>query len=143
MIIDDDTIVVLGSTPVSGTAAANVFLIGPGEHTVSGLGGVDRFVFTAAAGADAGTNLTGLPDFDPALGERIDLRLIDAIAGSPANDAFTFIGANAFSGTAGELQLIPSGPSMMIAGDTNGDGVANFQITAGTTAAPSASWFLL
>ena len=143
VIIDDDTIVVLGSTPVSGTADANVFLIGPGEHTVSGLGGVDRFVFTAAVGADAGTNLTGLPDFDPALGERIDLRLIDAIAGSPANDAFTFIGANAFSGTAGELQLISSGPSMMIAGDTNGDGVANFQITAGTTASPSASWFLL
>jgi 2',3'-cyclic-nucleotide 2'-phosphodiesterase (5'-nucleotidase family) len=143
VIIDDDTIVVLGSTPVSGTEAANVFLIGPGEHTVSGLGGVDRFVFTGAVGAEAGNNLTGLPDFDPAAGERIDLRLIDAIAGGPVNNAFTYIGINGFSGTPGELRVLPSGGSMVISGDTNGDGVANFQITAGTVASPSASWFLL
>ena len=143
VIIDDDTIVVLGATPVSGTDGANVFLIGAGEHTVSGLEGVDRFIFTSAVGAEAGANLTGLPDFAPLLGERIDLRLIDAVAGSPANDAFTFIGANGFSGTAGELMAVPSGGSVLIKGDTNGDTVSDFLITVPNSGTPSAQWFLL
>jgi hypothetical protein len=143
VIVDDDTIFVLGGAPVSGTAAADYFLIGPGDHTVSGLAGVDRFVFTAAVGQQAGSNITTLPDFAPEAGERIDLRRIDAIATDLGDDVFTFIGAGAFSSVAGELRAEVMGGTVVIAGDTNGDGIANFQIVAGTTETPAANWFLL
>jgi uncharacterized protein YjiK/2',3'-cyclic-nucleotide 2'-phosphodiesterase (5'-nucleotidase family) len=142
-IIDDDTIFVLGGGPVSGTGAADYFLIGPGTHEVSGLGGVDRFVFAASVATASGPNATTLPDFAAGLGERIDLRPIDAIAGSLANDAFTFIGAAAFTGTPGELRAELVGTVAMIAGDTNGDGVANFEIHAFALQAPQANWFLV
>ena len=142
-IIDDDTIFVLGGGPVSGTAAADYFLVGPGQHEVSGLSGTDRFVFARSVATTPGPNATTLPDFAAGLGERIDLRPIDAIAGTLANDAFTFIGAAAFSGTPGELRAELVGGMAMIAGDTNGDGTANFEIQAFAAEAPKANWFLL
>ena len=52
---------------------------------------------------------------------------IDAVAGG-ADNAFSFIGAGAFSGTAGQLRAYSSGGSNYVAGDVNGDGVADFTI---------------
>ena len=138
-IVDDDTIEVSGSGDiVAGTAGADYFVISAGDHTVSGLGGTDRFVFAAPGGT------TVLADFDFAAGERIDLRPIDAIAGTLANDAFTFVGAAGFTPAAGELLGIQIDPGVqLVAGDTDGDGTADFNIIIVSNDPAQANWFLL
>jgi hypothetical protein len=61
------------------------------------------------------------------MGDLINLSQIDAISGG-ANDAFTFIGSGAFSGTAGELRATLSGGSWTVQGDVNGDGIADIEM---------------
>ena len=65
--------------------------------------------------------------FDPL--DRIDLSRIDADSTTAANDAFRYIGGNEFSGTPGELRNLDG----WIAGDINGDAIADFGIYAGYT----------
>lgn len=59
--------------------------------------------------------------------DRIDLRLVDAIAGG-TDDPFTFVGSHSFSHTAGELRYFQSNGDTFVQGDTNGDGQADFLI---------------
>ena len=61
--------------------------------------------------------------------DRIDLAAIDAKSATAADDAFSFIGAGAFSGQAGQLRVEGGGGVWQVYGDTNGDSVADFQIT--------------
>ena len=58
--------------------------------------------------------------------DKIDLSNIDAIAGNEGHDAFTFIGKGAFTNTAGELRSYVEHGNAFLAGDVNGDGVADF-----------------
>ena len=60
-------------------------------------------------------------------GDRIDLSEIDAIAGTTANDAFTFVGTAGFT-AAGQLRYQTSGTVTLIEGDVNGDRAADFRI---------------
>ena len=71
-----------------------------------------------------------ITDFTRTAGDRIDLRGIDAIEATPRfNDAFSYIGANAFSGAAGELRVVAArGGGWFVYGDTNGDKVADLTI---------------
>ena len=64
--------------------------------------------------------------------DRIDLSGIDAVTGG-GDDAFNWVGSNAFSGTAGELRGYSQGGAFFLAGDVNGDGVADFTIQVNTT----------
>lgn len=54
---------------------------------------------------------------------------MDANAGTPENEGFSFIGAGAFTGQAGELRafVAPDGLTR-IEGDVTGDGIADFAI---------------
>lgn len=61
---------------------------------------------------------------DFAAGDRIDLRLIDANSTRGGDQAFTFIGATAFTGVAGQLRY----DGITLSGDTNGDGIADFTV---------------
>jgi len=81
----------------------------------------DLFLFTETGGADR------IVDFNRSQGDKINLDGIDAVAGG-ADNAFTFIGAAAFSGVAGQLRSYTSGSDKFLAGDVNGDGVADFTI---------------
>ena len=65
--------------------------------------------------------------------DKIDLSAIDAIQGTEANDAFTWIGAGAFTGVAGQLRAELLGDQIHILGDMNGDGRADLHIIANTT----------
>jgi Ca2+-binding RTX toxin-like protein len=128
-----------------GDNAANVLRGGAGADTLNGGGGVDQlwggsgtdtFVFksitdiTSAAGSDR------ILDFDAggstagSAVDRIDLSEIDAVSRSAnKDDAFTFIGASAFSGKAGELQVNSTLPGLsIISGDVDGDGLADFTL---------------
>jgi len=92
---------------------------GAGNDVLSGGNGNDVFSFSEIGGADRITDMTHT--------DRIDLTQIDAITGG-ADDAFSFIGGSAFSNVAGQLRSYSSGGNFFVAGDVNGDGVADFTI---------------
>lgn len=133
-----------GDDRIDGSDGNDIITGGAGRDSMSGGGGADRFIFGNGhfAGVTAAT-ADVISDFNAAQGDRIDLRPFDAVVGTATNDAFTFIGVAAFSGTAGELRAIASGPRMLIFGDTNGDGVADFSIRLENVAAITAADFFL
>ena len=64
-----------------------------------------------------------------AIGDLINLSAIDADIGTAGNQAFSFIGAAAFSGTAGELRADLIGISdWLVEADVSGDGMADMII---------------
>jgi arylsulfatase A-like enzyme/Ca2+-binding RTX toxin-like protein len=97
------------------------------DRLVGGTGG-DQFIF---AGGDAGTSAAladRIMDFSSAQGDRLDLQQVDARVATAADDAFTFIGRKAFTGSAGELRYQAAGGYCLVQGDRNGDGKADFFI---------------
>lgn len=118
-----------GDDVINGGAGNDVLTGGAGLDTLIGGTGADRFVFAnlfettvAASGRDR------IRDFSSLEGDKIDLRLIDAITNQTGDQAFTFIGSAAFSGKAGELHYAQTGANTLISGDVNGDRVADFSI---------------
>ncbi len=115
-----ENLVLLGSAALTatGNAANNVIEGNAGNNLILGRGGQDRM--TGGAGADTfgflalsdSSNSTSSPDlivdFDATAGDRIDISAIDAIAGTAANDAFTFIDGAAFT-AAGQIRTAVSG----------------------------------
>jgi hypothetical protein len=95
---------------------------GAGRDRLTGGGGDDRFVFGSAAEAGHPDRPDRITDF--ASGDRIDLTAIDARAGSAADNAFRFIGAEDFDGRIGQLRYADG----LLLGDTDGDGAADFAI---------------
>jgi serralysin len=79
----------------------------------------------------------------------IHLGGIDADARHSGNQGFRFLGATSFTGSAGELvtyeELINAGTETVtvIAGDTDGDGVADFEIELRGSIGLSAGDFIL
>jgi hypothetical protein len=130
-----------GDDTLSGGAGDDRLRGGWGNDVLSGGEGADRFVFAANALGFTRRIL----DFDHAEGDLVVLRGIDANAGTPADDAFAFIGTAAFSGTAGELRAESrSGDTVQrIEGDIDGDGAADLTIDMVTTATAQANWFAL
>lgn len=124
-----------GNDTIVGNQAANRLTGGGGYDVLHGLGGSDTFVL-AALGESRVLALTGdgmkvRPDVlaDFVSGEdRIDLSAIDAIVGTVANDAFSFVGESAFSGQAGELRWQLVGGVAHLMGDVDGDGRADLHI---------------
>jgi serralysin len=92
---------------------------GAGDDVLSGGNGNDVFSFSEIGGSDRITDMTH--------SDRIDLTLIDAVAGG-ADNAFTFIGASAFGGVAGQLRSYSSLGNFFVEGDVDGDGLGDFII---------------
>ena len=109
------------------------------QNRLSGGGGGDVFTFTendAQAGWLRADGKKMLPDTiaDFLSGQdRIDLSAIDAVRGTEANDAFSWIGAGAFSGVAGQLRAVEAGGQIRVEGDTDGNGVADLVILVSAT----------
>ncbi|TMJ13068.1 MAG: hypothetical protein E6G94_12490 [Alphaproteobacteria bacterium] len=121
---------------ITGNSGDNLLVGGLGADTLDGGGGSDIFSYGATAeSTTAAQDL--IKGFDS--GDKIDLSRIDAIEGTGANDAFTFVGAAAFTGTAGELRAYQSGSDWFVEADTNGDGAADLVIGVHTDNAYSLS----
>ena len=121
---------VVGNDTLNAGSGADVLIGGTGADSLRGNAGADVFRYNAATDSTAAaTDLIG--DFAVGL-DRIDLSGIDANTLAGGDQAFQWIGANAFAGTgaasAGELRVYQSGAHWWAAGDTNGDGTADLVI---------------
>lgn len=115
-----------GNDRLIGGAGNDRLIGGPGADTLQGGPGADTFFFEDVSHSTPGAR-DRILDFSRGQGDKIHLRNIDAIASTPADDAFTFIGAGPFSGKAGELRLAVSN-NTVVSGDVTGNGKADFQI---------------
>jgi serralysin len=119
-----------------GNDVANKLSGNGGNDVLDGAKGND--IYTGGAGADEfriseiGYN-DKITDFTSGV-DKIRLSEIDANTGVAGNQAFTFIGNAAFSGVAGQLHTYTQGGDNYLAGDVNGDGVADFTINLGSGA---------
>ena len=68
-----------------------------------------------------------ITDFQHTLDD-IDLSTIDARSTVAGNNAFAFIGTNAFTGAQGQVHYRYEGTNTIVEGDVNGDQAADFQI---------------
>ncbi|MDX3909240.1 MAG: DUF1593 domain-containing protein [Sphingobium sp.] len=124
-----------GNDTLTGSSAANSMNGGAGSDKISGLGGADvltggsgndRFIYRAVSDSTPGA-MDSITDFVRNR-DKIDLSQIDAREGTSANDTFRFIGTKGFSDTAGELRYAARGNGVLVQGDTDGDGRADFQL---------------
>jgi Ca2+-binding RTX toxin-like protein len=116
-----------GNDTLNGGNGNDLLVGGAGADVLTGGAGADLFRFSALADS---TVAAGGRDMimDFVSGDKIDLHLIDANASLPGDQAFNFIGTNAFSGTAGQLRYAASGGNTLITGDVNGNNAADFSI---------------
>jgi hypothetical protein len=126
-----------GADRLYGDEGNDTLVGGAGADTLLGGAGADLFAFTTL---DAGVDR--ILDFDRAAGDRIDLSSLDANTATADDDSFRFIGAGAFSRTAGELRFEESNGELVLTGDVNGDGLADFTIIT-APGSVDASVFLL
>ena len=113
-----------GRDTLSGGQGNDLLNGGAGDDVLSGGSGRDTFAFTEAGGDD------WIVDFNRNQ-DTLDLSGLDAIGGNATHDAFAWIGTKGFSGTAGELRLYREFGQYTLAGDTDGDKVADFTISVG------------
>jgi serralysin len=127
-----------------GNDVANKLSGNGGNDVMDGLGGNDTY--TGGAGADD-FRISGIggndkiTDFTTGV-DKIRLTDIDANTGLAGNQAFAFIGASAFSGVAGQLREFTQGADHIVAGDVNGDSIADFTINLGGATAVVSDFFL-
>jgi Ca2+-binding RTX toxin-like protein len=120
---------------------------GNGTDVLSGGSGYDTFQWATTGEAELGATRDQVTDFSQGK-DHLDLSGIDARTTSSGNNTFSFIGANGFSSTAGELRAEvhhdAGGDYTIVQGDVNGDGIADFEIQlTGFTGTLQASDFIL
>lgn len=128
----------------------NDFLIGGlGKDFMRGGFGIDRFDFRSVEEIGSGEgNRDIISDFGH-LADKLNFGLMDANSERAGNQAFSFIGTSEFTGTAGELMYYRSAlsdgmtPVTIVAGDTNGDGVADFELELRGTLTLTTADFIL
>ncbi len=142
VIVNDDFASTSANQTLTGTDAPDVFLLGGGLDSVVAKAGLDLFRFLPTAIGPAGSNAATLQDFSRVAGEVVDLSAIDAITGTLADDAFSFIGTAAFT-AAGQLRWQDQGTVRLIQGEVNGDGIADLTIMVKAPGPIDSTWFAL
>ena len=122
---------------IHGKGGIDVILGGDGNDSIAGghdkdwmagQSGDDTFIFTSVQDSLPGEAHRDVI-CDWGFGkDKIDLHLIDANAVTAGDQAFSWIGSNAFSGKAGELHVRYEGNTTIVEGTVNPDTVADFQI---------------
>lgn len=108
-----------GNDQIDGGGGNDTIYGGPGTDTLTGGAGNDVFVFVGNGDIGLGATSDRILDFTSGA-DKIDL------SAHPSN--LVFIGTNSFSNTAGEVRYYSLGGVGYLAGDTTGNGIANFEI---------------
>ena len=117
-----------GVDTLDGGSGNDVLWGGALRDALTGGAGADYFRFDDGDLASVAGQADRILDYNRAEGDRIYLNSIDADANTVGDQAFTFIGAGAFTGVAGQVRAFASAGDMLIAGDTNGDGIADLYL---------------
>ncbi|WP_431557794.1 calcium-binding protein [Methyloceanibacter sp.] len=124
-----------GADTLTGGTASDRLNGGDGNDVLTGnrgkdflTGGLnaDRFDFNSIKDSVKGGKRDQILDFKRGQ-DHIDLKTIDAKSGS-GNHKFEWIGKDKFSDEKGELRYIDKGSTVIVQGDVNGDGKADFEI---------------
>ena len=127
-----------GNDIIKGGGGADLLYGESGNDTLEGGAGMDRFYGGTGAdtflfrdgdfaGMTSGT-ADRIHDFSQAEGDQLDFSNVDANTLTGGDQAFSFIGNAAFGHHAGELRYYQQSGVTYVAGDTNGDGVADFAV---------------
>jgi Ca2+-binding RTX toxin-like protein len=98
-----------GADTLYGGDGADWLFGGHDRDVLNGGGGADHFVFGEQDTGNTEDSADVIEDFNAAEGDVISLSTIDADLMAPRNQAFTFIGMAAFSGTPGEIRYYHAG----------------------------------
>jgi Ca2+-binding RTX toxin-like protein len=138
-----------GNDLIHGGAGKDYISGGAGRDSLFGDAGADTFAWSSAAEAQVdgasfnACNTDVIVDFDPDEFDLIDLSGIDADVYTPGNQAFTFIGATAFSGAPGELGYVHFCGDTYILMQTGTVTDVEGVIRIPGTVIPNAGWFEL
>ncbi|WP_375287997.1 calcium-binding protein [Sphingomonas sp.] len=124
-----------GDDRISATDGAQTIIGGLGRDLLAGGAGADTFVYTSIAESNRTTGADRILDY--LTGDVIDLTAIDANTNLDGDQAFTSIGTAAFSGVAGELRIAMNVNGNTLLGDVDGDRIADFAVSFGSTTVPS------
>ncbi|HEX8655261.1 MAG TPA: calcium-binding protein [Allosphingosinicella sp.] len=138
-----------GADTLRGNSGADYLDGGDGDDLLVGGAGAD--IFDGGAGADTyrigyyesgtGTDADTVASF--ASGDLIDVAGWDANITTGGDQAFSFVGASAFTNTAGELRAASNGTNTIVQGDINGDSTADFEIVVAGAVTLAGSDFIL
>ena len=133
-----------GNDTLDGAAGDDLLIGGLGKDTLTGGVNFDVFIFDAAVESAKGSNRDVITDFHRSEGDKIGLSDIDAnIKTSLVDNHFKFIGAHKFDHNAGELHYVKKAGFVIVEGDINGNGKADFQIEVhGVTKLVAGDFFL-
>ena len=116
-----------GNDTLNGGGGNDFLYGGLGADQLTGGAGFDAFRYQSDGPVDRPRSMDHILDFTDL--DRIDLSAIDANGNAgDGNQAFTFIGSNAFGNVAGQLRAYQNGADWFVEGDVNGDGVADLVI---------------
>ena len=110
-----------GNDTISGGAGGDIIIGGAGKDTITGGSGSDDFDYNATSESTVGANRDIVTDFAHN-SDDIDLSSIDSDLNVFNDQAFTFIGNVAFTGTAGEVRFFASGADVIVQVEIHGDG---------------------
>ena len=142
---DDNLLGYGGNDTLAGGGGDDLLLGGRGDDTLSGGAGADLFRFRNIS--EFGSGRDRISDFDRSEGDAIEFKYMDADDVAPGDQAFAFIGNEAFTGPgslSGELRIAAMGGGVTrIEGDVNHDGVADFAFGVSSEQPLVASDFVL
>lgn len=124
-----------GNDFLAGCSGNDTLIGGTGTDVLRGGSGADVFAFTSVLDSINNPNSADMiADFNVKQKDKIDLSGIDAISNTALDDKFVFIGSASFSGVSGQLRFskeayMSGREVLMLTGDVNGDGVADFGIS--------------
>jgi len=130
-----------GNDTITGSAGADTILGGAGADLLRGGAGADVFDYDLVSDSRL-TLVDTIAEFERGL-DRIDLSTIDANSQSAGDQAFAFIGTDAFSGVAGQLRYQLTSTGVQVTVDVDGNRTADMTINLTGLSALAASDFIL
>ncbi|HEX8307789.1 MAG TPA: M10 family metallopeptidase C-terminal domain-containing protein, partial [Allosphingosinicella sp.] len=126
---DDGSFRVFGgrdNDTIAGSQNGDILAGNGGADTLTGGGGADVFRYLSASDSTSG-GMDRILDFASG-SDKIDLGRIDADTLTAGDQAFSWIGSDAFSGSAGQLRAYEQDGAWYVEGDVDGNGSADFVV---------------